>query len=212
MFIVGFRSDLEAEWSFPEATHAYDALLHSQWVSGYYWERHEVAKKDRPEMDPRAASRVAALRHVPAEGLARPWRTVRDAISDLPEPKLGGSRRHHNHILQPGARSYPGHTGSPHRHARQNPQGGGHGVPGGENMLLTRTGEFATSPSVKAPACRRSPTDTSFTARGVRRCGSWATPSQFYWLRRLPGALPSTSPWPTSAPLTPLSAWAAFGR
>ncbi|MBZ5737522.1 DNA cytosine methyltransferase [Nocardioides mangrovi] len=142
VFIIGFRSDLGAEFSFPAATHSYDALLHAQWVSGTYWERHKVAKKNRPEMSPRVATRVAALRHVPAEELALPWRTVRDAISDLPEPTLGGSRMHHNHILQPGARSYPGHTGSHIDMPAKTLKAGGHGVPGGENMLLNVDGSI----------------------------------------------------------------------
>jgi len=37
VFIVGFRSDLGVEWSFPKPTHGLDALLHSQWVTGEYW-------------------------------------------------------------------------------------------------------------------------------------------------------------------------------
>ena len=37
VFIVGFRSDLGIEWSFPAATYSQDALLHSQWVTGEYW-------------------------------------------------------------------------------------------------------------------------------------------------------------------------------
>ena len=142
VFIVGFRSDLDAEWSFPDASHSYDALLHAQWVTGVYWDRHEVAKKDRPQMNPRAASRVAALRHVPAKELALPWRTVRDAISDLPEPTLKGSLKHHNHLLQPGARSYPGHTGSHIDMPAKTLKAGGHGVPGGENMLLNVDGSI----------------------------------------------------------------------
>lgn len=142
VFIVGFRSDLDAEFSFPDATHSYDALLHDQWVTGVYWERHKVAKKDRPKMNPRAATRVAGLRDEPTEDLARPWRTVRDAISDLPEPTLNGSREHHNHILQPGARSYPGHTGSHIDMPAKTLKAGGHGVPGGENMLLRVDGSI----------------------------------------------------------------------
>ncbi|KSZ56022.1 multidrug DMT transporter [Rhodococcus pyridinivorans KG-16] len=134
VFIVGFRSDLDAEWSFPTATHSYDALLYSQWVSGEYWDRHKVPTSQRGEIPQRAVNRVKALEKAgkPAE---RPWRTVRDAIGDLPEPKIGGDRKHLNHILQPGARVYPGHTGSPIDLPAKALKAGGHGVPGGENML-----------------------------------------------------------------------------
>ncbi|MFD6517926.1 DNA cytosine methyltransferase [Rhodococcus sp. NPDC060176] len=134
VFVVGFRSDLDAEWSFPSATHSHDALLYSQWVSGDYWDRHKVPKSKRDEMPTRAANRVRSLKETgkPSE---KPWRTVRDAIGDLPEPKIGGHRKHLNHILQPRARAYPGHTGSPIDLPAKALKAGGHGVPGGENML-----------------------------------------------------------------------------
>ena len=49
VFIVAFRSDFASNWSFPEATHSHDALLHNQWVLADYWEKHEVAKRNRPQ-------------------------------------------------------------------------------------------------------------------------------------------------------------------
>ena len=36
IFLVGFRSDLDAEWTFPDATHSEDALFRSQWISETY--------------------------------------------------------------------------------------------------------------------------------------------------------------------------------
>ncbi|MFH7324854.1 DNA cytosine methyltransferase [Aeromicrobium sp. JJY06] len=143
VFIVGFRSDLDAEWSFPAESHSFDALLYDQWVTGAYWERHKVAKRNREPLSPRLVNRVAALRDVldPAE-LGEPWQTVRDAISDLPTPTLNGSRKFKNHVLQPGARSYPGHTGSPIDLPSKALKAGGHGVPGGENMLRRPDGSI----------------------------------------------------------------------
>jgi DNA (cytosine-5)-methyltransferase 1 len=46
-----------------------------------------------------------------------------------------------NHILQPGARSYPGHTGSPLDEPAKTLKAGDHGVPGGENMVRYPNGE-----------------------------------------------------------------------
>jgi DNA (cytosine-5)-methyltransferase 1 len=135
VFFVGFRSDLDAEFAFPTATHSYDALLYDQWVTGEYWERHEVALKSRPDAPDRSSGRLHALRGADPDDLARPWRTVRDALVGLPEPTLRGSAGVLNHILQPGARSYPGHTGSPLDLPAKALKAGGHGVPGGENML-----------------------------------------------------------------------------
>ena len=48
---------------------------------------------------------------------------------------------HSNHIFQPGARVYAGHTGSPLDLPAKTLKAGDHGVPGGENMLVMPTGE-----------------------------------------------------------------------
>jgi DNA (cytosine-5)-methyltransferase 1 len=64
------------------------------------------------------------------------WRTVRDAIRDLPEPV---DREPHptidNHVGIPDAHSYPGHTGSPWDWPAKAIKAGDHGNPGGESML-----------------------------------------------------------------------------
>ena len=138
VFIVGFRSDLDAEWSFPPPTHSKDALLHDQWVTGTYWERHHVPVRDRRGQP--SASTLARLKDTSRESLGLPWRTVRDALDDLPEPKREGSNEHLNHVLQEGARQYVGHTGSPLDWPAKTLKAGGHGVPGGENMLLRPDG------------------------------------------------------------------------
>jgi DNA (cytosine-5)-methyltransferase 1 len=134
VFIVGFRSDTGVEWHFPEPTHTQEALLWWQWRSSLYWDLHRVAKRNRPEPSAAAARAAAKLRIFPK---SEPWQTVRDAISDLPDPELkpGVASRYHDHRLQPGARSYPGHTGSPLDEPAKTLKAGVHGVPGGENML-----------------------------------------------------------------------------
>lgn len=141
VFIVGFRDDLEVEWSFPEATHSLDALLHDQWVSGDYWERHEVPSRERPEPPPRLRGRIERLRGSLFPPAELPWATVRDAIADLPDPETAGAEaRVPNHRFQPGARSYKGHTGSPLDEPAKTLKAGVHGVPGGENMLARPDG------------------------------------------------------------------------
>lgn len=135
VFIVGFRSDVKADWSFPKPTHSQDALLNSQWITGQYWDEHRVSKKNRPELSPRLAMRVERIRSGDVEVQGERWRTVRDALKGLPEPTVGGSNRWKNHRLQQGARAYPGHTGSPLDEPSKALKAGGHGVPGGENML-----------------------------------------------------------------------------
>jgi len=136
VFIVGFRADIHRPWTFPTETHSFDALLRDQWVTGDYWERHRVAKKHRPEQPLRIGKKLAMLRNTEPAMLPQPWLTVRDAISDLPDPeKRRTVERVQAHRFQPGARTYPGHTGSPLDEPAKALKAGDHGVPGGENML-----------------------------------------------------------------------------
>jgi DNA (cytosine-5)-methyltransferase 1 len=64
------------------------------------------------------------------------WTPLSEAIRDLPTPTSRASRKWTNHLLQPGAKSYPGHTGSPLDRPAKALKAGAHGVPGGENMIL----------------------------------------------------------------------------
>ena len=64
------------------------------------------------------------------------WITLSKAISDLPDPSSRAARKWTNHTLQPGAKAYPGHTGSPLDRPAKALKAGAHGVPGGENMIF----------------------------------------------------------------------------
>lgn len=142
VFLVGFRSDLQADWSFPDQTHSLDALLHQQWVTGEYWERNKVASRQRPEIPVRMRGRVGKLRQSLFAPPEEPWRTVNEALAGLPDPESERAEafRHLNHCLIPGARTYKGHTGSPLHEPAKTLKAGDHGVPGGENTLLTPDG------------------------------------------------------------------------
>jgi DNA (cytosine-5)-methyltransferase 1 len=66
-----------------------------------------------------------------------PWRTLRDAIADLPEP-LGTKIEHPDwlhHVGWPGARQYKGHTPNVLDRPAKTVKAGVHGVPGGESVL-----------------------------------------------------------------------------
>lgn len=142
VFIVGFRDDQDAHWSFPDPTHSLDELLYSQWVSGEYWDRHKVSKQDRGELPPRLKRKVESLRSQNFSDGLKPWRTVRDAVQGLPSPRPDGkeTRGALNHRLQAGARAYVGHTGSPIDLPSKALKAGDHGVPGGENMMVLPDG------------------------------------------------------------------------
>lgn len=138
VFFVGFRDDLNIEWSFPGETHSRDALLWSQRPGAQYWERHEVPKAERVPAE-RLEARMRGITDWPA---SLPWRTVRDALVGLPDPERAPdeAKGFLNHRLQPGARSYAGHTGSPLDEPGKTLKAGVHGVPGGENMLARADG------------------------------------------------------------------------
>ncbi|MBA2519595.1 MAG: DNA cytosine methyltransferase [Chloroflexia bacterium] len=139
VFIVGFRSDTGIEWHFPEPTHSQAALVRDQRDTGAYWEQHGIAP--HPSMSASFGRRPSGTPALPLLPL-QPWRTVRDAIGDLPAPTaerdevLGFT----NHRLRPGARAYPGHTGSPLDWPAKTLKAGDHGVPGGENMIAFADG------------------------------------------------------------------------
>jgi DNA (cytosine-5)-methyltransferase 1 len=133
--IVGLRSDLGETWSFPKPTHSEERLLWEMYVTGEYWKRHGVPIKLRPAMSTPLAEKITKLRL--RFGLFEPenqaWKTIRDALSDVPNPLNDHGIT--DHVLKIGARSYAGHTGSDYDWPSKTIKAGGHGVPGGENMI-----------------------------------------------------------------------------
>ena len=139
VFIVGFRSDVSAQWAFPRESHSLDAMLHDQWVTGEYWERHRIATRKRPAVPEGFASLVARLRGLGLPPTRQSWMTVRDALVGLTDPEINEGDAL-NHRFQSGAKSYPGHTGSPLDLPAKTLKAGDHGVPGGENMMVRDDG------------------------------------------------------------------------
>jgi len=132
VFFVGFRKDLNIGWSFPAPTHTQDDLLRAQFISRSYWQEHGIKKY--PMLAQRMGRRIETLRSGELFAGTSRWRTVRDVLQGLPNPReVDGLIA--NHRLQTGARSYPGHTGSPLDEPAKALKAGDHGVPGGENML-----------------------------------------------------------------------------
>jgi DNA (cytosine-5)-methyltransferase 1 len=131
VFFVGFRSDLDAKWCFPAPIASSDELLRQKYITWNYWRDHGLSIQREPP-----SNLLARLARIGVGSLFQPqarWNTVRDALADLPHPKNGGD--HANHFYQPGAKPYPGHTGSLWDEPAKALKAGDHGVPGGENML-----------------------------------------------------------------------------
>lgn len=141
VFFVGFQSQLRTTgWHFPTATHSQDALLWSQYVTGDYWHEHGLPREEAPQ---RFRSRVERLKKAGVQPHRERWRTVRDALygkDPLPDPREDTANHFKNHVFQDGARSYPGHTGSPLDEPAKALKAGDHGVPGGENMIAYEDG------------------------------------------------------------------------
>lgn len=138
IFMVGIRHDLHMPWSFPEETHSLEALLHSQYVTGEYWDRHKVTRQHRPAVSTPTKALREKMEKAVAEG-DKPWMTVRDALLGMPAPERGPGA-FLNHTFQSGAKVYPGHTGSAIDLPAKTLKAGVHGVPGGENMMVKPDG------------------------------------------------------------------------
>jgi DNA (cytosine-5)-methyltransferase 1 len=175
VIILGLRDDVTASIPPLVATHSREALLWDQWISGAYWARHRIK---RPELGPSKMD-VAIVRRLqlsnkkPSE---LPWRTVRDAMVGLGEPGTGSIS---NHSLQSGARSYPGHTGSPLDQPAKALKAGVHGVPGGENMINFADGSVRYFTVREAARLQGMPDEFEFV-------GSWSEN-----MRQLGNAVPT---------------------
>lgn len=140
VIIVGIRSDLDVSWEFPEETHSEDALLWDKYVTMSYWEKHNI----RPNSTELEKAKKERERLYNIYGMFRPnskpWVTVRDAISNIPQSVFDRKEIKTEHRHKEGAKEYIGHTGSDIDMPSKTIKAGGHGVPGGENMIKFEDG------------------------------------------------------------------------
>lgn len=134
VLVCGIRDLSSNNVGFPNATHSREKLLWDQWVTGEYWDFHRLKRTD-DEIPHTDLTIVKRLRSMMIEPHGERWVTVRDRLLGLGEPD-----GQNNHVHQPGARAYPGHTGSPLDQPAKALKAGDHGVPGGENMMVLDDG------------------------------------------------------------------------
>lgn len=128
--IIGLRSDEDTSSFVLKRSYSRERMLWDQFVTGTYWSDHDL----EPRLEGFAKRDAAAVRRLREAGVqpeGKRWVTVRDALIGLGEPSGEG-----NHVFQPGAKIYTGHTGSPLDLPAKALKAGDHGVPGGENMMV----------------------------------------------------------------------------
>lgn len=164
VFIVGIRNDVNAQWTFPRATHSEDRLLWDMHVSGDYWIKHGL-NRHAELAQTHDASRLHAAALTARYGLFEPatlpWQTVRDALENIPPPSTTHGIA--DHIFRDGARAYPGHTGSELDWPAKTIKAGGHGVPGGENMIRYPDGSLRYFTVFEAKQIQTFPADFKVT-------------------------------------------------
>lgn len=150
--IVGLRTDLDFEWKFPGYTHTEDRLNWDKFVTGEYWERHNI-----PVQTNFALSKLLKNKYGIFPPEEAPWQTVRDALLGVPHPE--DAQDIPDHIFKDGARTYPGHTGSEIDQPSKTIKAGGNGVPGGENMIRYEDGSVRYFTTYEAKLIQTFPKD-----------------------------------------------------
>ena len=89
-------------------------------------------------------------------------KTIAETLRDVPDPRQKDNP-YDDHTYVPGARIYPGHTGSDINLPSKTIKAGGHGVPGGENMLRFPDGSVRYMTVYEAKLIQTFPEDFRIT-------------------------------------------------
>lgn len=171
VIIVGFRSDLKVDWSFPPPTHSEDSLLWSQFITRDYWEKHHI-KCTYSESKANKLRNSLSERYGFWQPDLLPWVTIRDVTSDLTCESIKESKE------------YPGHTGCFIDEPSKTIKAGDHGVPGGENMVRFADGTMRYLTIEEAKRIQTFPDEYFITCswtEGMRQLGN-AVPVQLAYV------------------------------
>ncbi len=180
VFIFGCKPERARAWGWPGKTHSKEMLLWDKFITGEYWDRHRIPKARRERA---SAKEIEGIKRRFAEQdgtlLGKAWVTIRDALASVSivQPEGTGSGEH----LRPlGARAYPGHAGSDIDWPSKTIKAGSHGVPGGENMIKDRSGQYSYMTTYEAKILQTFPSNFEITgvrSEAMRQIGNAVPPS-----------------------------------
>lgn len=170
VFLIGIRTDVAGAdtWAGVFPSHNRDVLLHQQYVTGDYWERHGLRRRLPP---PRLAAQVLRIERTGVAGDLAPWVTLRDVLLTIPPPNSEPPEGWPNHYAIPGARVYAKHTGSPIDLPSKTIKAGVHGVSGGEAMIRHLNGHVRYLTIREAAIAQGFPRDYEFPGYRSRVMG-----------------------------------------
>ena len=170
VFLIGIRTDVAGAdtWSGIPLSHSRDVLLHQQYITGEYWERHGLHKRQPP---PRLAAQVLRIQKTGVSNTLTPWVTLRDVLQGIPTPGAESPVGWPEHYAIPGARSYAKHTGSPIDLPSKTIKAGVHGVSGGEAMIRHLNGHVRYLTIREAAITQGFPRDYEFPGYRSRVMG-----------------------------------------
>lgn len=132
LFVVAFRGDRAPDdWAWPALTHGRDLLVWEQ-IHGVYWRQRDLPLQPSPKASMALVGRLENSQ--PPVGVAA-WRTLRDAIDGLPDPRTPAADDIDGHVHVPGGKTYDGHTGNLLDWPAKTVKAGVKGRPGGEGIV-----------------------------------------------------------------------------
>lgn len=144
IIITGVRQDLGWYFMFPARTHFEEQLIVEKYITKSYWKNLKTDYVDDINVYKTLAKRKNKLATIiNFESLSKlRYRTLYEAIHDLPLPYATKNSAYPNHVFRNGAQPYSGHTGSSLHFPSKAIKAGTHGVPEGENMIAYSNGTY----------------------------------------------------------------------